>query len=140
MKLVSFDPGGTTGVCTFIGPNNFLFHQMDQDQHHLLLYQFLLNQRPDKIIYEKFTSQPRKKHVDLRAREYIGVIKLYGQTHETEYVGQDASTAKQFWTDDKLKVIDLYIAGSRHAMDALRHMLYYLTFEKGNQTWLKMLR
>jgi hypothetical protein len=91
------------------------------------------------IVYESFLYQRRDK-VDLRPVEAIGVIKLYHEIYRTPIISQTPSQGKAFWTDDRLKKLDLWEAGQPHAMDALRHLLYYQAFKLNDKTLLERLK
>ncbi len=133
--IMSFDPGYTTGIAI-------------RDDNHLLLLQIkglsplwreLEVEDPDVIVYEKFFYQRRDK-VDLRPVEAIGVIKLYAEQKQIPIAGQSPQMAKRFWTDAKVKKLDLWVPGEPHAMDALRHLLYYEAFVLHDQTLLERLK
>jgi hypothetical protein len=75
--------------------------------------------------------------VVLASVEYIGIVKLHQQVFGTTVVWQSATTAKAFWTDDKLRAYGLYAPGMKHARDATRHYLYYQTFTLRNRGLLE---
>lgn len=154
MKIVALDPGGTTGVSIFdsqgqaptaiAGKDLHLFFTMRQltGEHHYSLWDMLEVGRPHTVIYERFMYQRRELDqgvsLVLDSLEYIGVTKLWYQSmaerhdmgHEAaftpELVCQTPAQAKNLWTDDKLKTLELYSKGAPHANDATRHLLYYL--------------
>jgi hypothetical protein len=92
--------------------------------------------------------------IDLTAPEYIGVAKLTLQTltyPEADVVWQNASMAcgkTAFWGDnskpgggnEKIKKLGLWLPGKRHAMDALRHLLYYISFTRDSDYYLTLLK
>lgn len=157
-SILALDPGGFTGYM-FRGPDaTYEFGELplSADGHHLALWKLLENcrartQRHDSeadlvIVCERFDY--RKDDVETRAkidfisREYIGVVKLYVAT-ATDHVRlrlQGAAEAKAFWTDDKLRKIGLYYGKSKHARDATRHYLYYITFNLKDPRYLNMLK
>jgi hypothetical protein len=92
----------------------------------------------DRIVYESFLYQRRDK-VDLRPVEAIGVIKLYAALNSITLVAQTPATGKRFWTDDKIKKLNLWEEGQPHAMDAMRHLLYHRTFTLGENYLLEKL-
>ena len=105
-------------------------------------------ERPDVVICEEFQYQIRRnKGVDmpgvvLVSKEYIGITKLWCDIRQKEYVEQKLHVVgpSAFWTDDKLKAIDLYAAGKPHRNDAVRHLLYYITFTLGEKGYVMKLR
>jgi hypothetical protein len=153
---VSLDPGGTTGYCMWDSrePSSFWTSQVGPEEHHLQLYSALEDDNPGVIICEAFQYRPNdnRPKVVLDSAEYVGVVKLWVQntnavaaqgppcTLACTMVMQSASVGKAFWTNDKLKALDLYKASMPHGMDALRHMLYFLTFTGGNKTWINKLK
>lgn len=141
MKILAFDPGGTTGVCGWHDLAGIVMQQqLDIVNHHLALWTLLEAVKPDIVVYERFDFRQGKTKIDMVAREYIGVIKLWQQQQPgVTLVPQTAAFGKGFWTNEKLKAARLYVPGSPHAMDATRHMLQYLTFKANDQTYLHML-
>lgn len=136
-KIIAFDPGGCTGVA-FLEPNGTVHcSQINTDRHHKRLYNLLEGFNPDVVVCESFLYQHRAK-VELIPVEYIGVIHLWCLQHEVILTRQSASQGKKFWTDDKLKKAKLYEPGLPHAMDAMRHLLYYITFTLNDSTILKL--
>jgi hypothetical protein len=127
MRLVAFDPGGTTGICTW-QDGVWSLSQIGPGPHYLGLWDRLHLLRPDTIICESFEFRQSKQrdNINLISREYIGVVRLFGILYDTPVVFQTASAAKSFVSDEKLKVMGLYEVGQRHANDATRHMVLYL--------------
>jgi hypothetical protein len=94
--------------------------------------------------YETFDfrheEQPRDK-IDYIAREVIGATRAWAL--EWTYAAtlrMNAGTGKGFWNDDKLQRIGVYVPGQPHAMDALRHLLRYMTFGLKQQEIMMRLR
>lgn len=141
MKILAFDPGGTTGVCGWHDTEGItMTAQLDIENHHLILLNLLDLIMPDVVIYETFEYRGGKAHVDLIPVEYIGVIKLWQQTHsDTILEPQSPNYGKAFWSDPKLKMTGLYEPGHPHSNDATRHMLQYITFRLNDQSYLHML-
>ena len=67
----------------------------------------------------------------LDSKEYIGVVNLFAQdrsaTLRRPVAYQNASEAKGFVRDSHIKKLGLWSSGNPHAMDATRHLLYWLT-------------
>jgi hypothetical protein len=95
----------------------------------------------EKFEFRKDDVQQREK-IDFTAAEYVGVVKY--QSHNWDHLQMQGSAQAvgkaAFWTNDKLRKLNLFKAGKeqRHEMDALRHLLYYMAFTL-NQKWLKEL-
>lgn len=122
-RYVSLDPGKTTGTCILEPSGHMVVTQASFS--HSTLVQYLNALEPTVLIYESFQYR-RIPNADLTAVELIGVIKLWGANSETKLVEQPPSS-KVMWDDLKLKKMDLYKPRNPHSMDALRHMLYYVT-------------
>lgn len=151
MKIIGLDPGGTTGVCTYITFESGGFPsinpmQLGAEEHHLYLYDFLMGYEPDLIICERFDYRPKQKSADLSPKEYIGVVKLYEQFRDygnnpVEVCFQQqlkGDHGKGLWSDDKIMTIGLYQPGMPHAMDALRQILYYVTNTMNDNYWIEL--
>ena len=144
MRYMAFDPGATTGVCE-LDPLNYekiRSFNITSDDIQLFVWDTLNIVKPSTIIYERFDYRPYQKTADLTPVEVIGVIKLYAQEHLdiTLVPQQQLKGDKGFWTDDKLKALDLYHSGEHgHSNDAVRQMLYYVTFTLGDRYFVNQL-
>jgi hypothetical protein len=140
-KIVSLDPGGTTGYAVYHrdGTEQERFNRyggtwtwghLGPDDHHEDLFALLcLNYTKDMIVVcesFEFRQNRQRDNINLMSREYIGVAKLFGQREDTPVVFQSAAQGKGFVSDEKLKVMGLYIPGKKHAMDAMRHLVFYM--------------
>ena len=152
-RIVAIDPGVTTGVVMHeviegeVNPK-FTRREFGPDEHHLQLFDWLKDLRPDVIVFERFEYRiVRNRGTDmpgirLESREYIGVLRLYLQMHpNVEAAPQTVASAKNLYTDDKLKRLGLYRAplGRQHMNDATRHALYYITVTMRRRDYLARL-
>lgn len=141
--IVAFDPGRTTGVALYNGnaqpgEEKILAYQLSEPL--LSIWGELQVLDPDEVVYERFQYQ-RRPNVDLYPVEVIGVIKLWTQIYkEADLKEQTPAQAKNLWTDSKLKTLGLWKPSLPHAMDALRHLLYYMTVWKDDRTWINLLK
>lgn len=142
MRIIAFDPGGTTGysVGELRGPDGVLrFTARQYRFDHMELHKYLVKQDPDWIVCESFEFRNAvKKGTELISCEYIGVIKLYCQEWQIPLSLQTASTVgaggkKGYFSNQKLKDLKFYLPAKLHAMDSLRHLLYWYEFGKGFQ-------
>jgi hypothetical protein len=97
----------------------------------------------------EFANRPK---IDLMAPEYIGVARMYLDRYRIQHKWQNAAQAcgaTAFYGDNKkgeggnqkIQKLGLWIPGKRHAMDSLRHLLYYQTFTLGDpEGYLERLR
>lgn len=144
MTIVALDPGGTTGVAIKqegTSPSRF---QVDTSTPEGLeeIYYTLLHESPIEVVMERFQFRygGGRAKVVLTPVEVIGVVKLYCALKKVKLYEQTPSQAKKFITDEKMRMLDLWIPGLPHAMDATRHLLYHLIVTKRDQRWLELLR
>lgn len=141
MKVVALDPGGTTGIATYlkpvVGDEHWGVSQVGPDEHHDELYNYLAEtfvpfSGNQFVVCESFEFRQNRQrdNINLMSREYIGVVKLFGKKHGIPVVFQTAGVAKPFVTDEKLKIMDMWVPGKKHAMDARRHLIYFLVNEQ----------
>src|SRR5262252_1214169 len=151
-RIIALDPGGTTGVAIFQNQpisegwnidSLFNLVQLAEKEHHKKLWQLLTGQDPDVVVCERFDSPmpvlggPGSVNID--AREYIGVTKLYCYLTGKPCVMQTRAS-RNLWTPDKLRKLGLWIPEQKHAMDALRHLLYFLNQEGMAGPFLQRIR
>ena len=139
MRILALDPGRTTGAAYFPDDDTFHVDQRQFDYSHKTLYNYLRLVNPDIIVCESFTYQRRDK-VDLSPVEMIGVTKLYCERNSTPYREQSPAQAKKFWDDKKVRTCGLWLPGHPHAIDAARHLLYFMTFTLKDDRWMLMLQ
>lgn len=139
--FIALDPGGTTGWVRY-RPNDpqgkqFVCGQMGPLDHHSQLFAHLENSATSHyvVICESFEFRQNRQrdNINLMSREYIGVVKLFGQERHLSVVFQTAAMAKGFVSDEKLKVMGLWVPGHKHAMDAMRHLIYHLVNTQGQR-------
>lgn len=131
---LALDPGGTTGWVRYSpeAPSlmRFVTGQLGPEEHHERLYALLEREHTQKytVICESFEFRQNKQrdNINLMSREYIGVVKLFRKERNVPVVFQTAGAAKGFVTDEKLKAMGLWVPGQKHAMDAMRHLVFYL--------------
>jgi hypothetical protein len=116
--------------------------QIGPEEHHLTLYELLGFQQVQEftVVCESFEFRSMDKrdrnNINLMSREYIGVTKLFAQERMLDQsqnlIFQTAGKAKGFIPDSgpmankKIKDAGLWYPNSKHAMDATRHLLWYL--------------
>lgn len=131
--------------------------QIGPEEHHKNLWDFLTINVDSRsiLVCESFEFRQHlnpdkaKMKVELISKEYIGLAKLFCELIDVPIYFQTASTAKNFIPDKgpqsnvKLKQLGVYkpITTHVHAMDAMRHLLYYMVFkmrirEPITNTWL----
>lgn len=129
--ILAFDPGLTTG-----------WAQLDIDEITVgqisslpltEVYEFLRERKPIMVLNEKFKHRPQLITAELYPMEVIGVIHLWCQQNDVDNTSMLPAQAKAFWTDDKIKALDLWTPGLPHGMDALRVLLAYRS--STNKLW-----
>lgn len=152
MRIISFDPGGTTGVAIyddeFYDPDNLKAawsrFELGPGDHHGELWVALTLET--EVVYETFEYQRRDitkgVSLELVSREYIGIIKLHKEMQEDDgepiNLHPQKPSQRMFWTDDKLRELDLWVS-SPHERDATRHLLYYISFTLSDDRFLMKL-
>ena len=137
--LMAFDPGGTTGVAILnltgleSGITTPRFAHLGPHTHRLELWDMLNAYKPTHLIYESFEFRNKARdNLELISRDYIGIIGLWSDLNPTRLYKQSAAQAKGFIKDSgpnanvPLKRLGWYVPGKKHAMDAARHMAYFL--------------
>lgn len=125
MSILALDPGLTTGFCgNFDG--RIVHGQVPPQDIWRTLHSFA----PKQLIVEAFIWQPRHK-VDLTPVEVIGRIREWSEQANIPIIQEfTLSIVKHFFPDERLKEMDAFFPGERHANDAARHLLYYMKFGK----------
>lgn len=138
-KLICFDPGKTTGWCTFVDGKldkvGHIEHCYDDNNiDATAILKVLEQEQPDFILYEDYKVYAHKlaRHTfnPVFTLRLIGTIETYSQMKNIPTHKQMAVTAKNFVTDEKLKNWGFWESGMRHARDAIRHGCYFLLFYK----------
>lgn len=146
MRLLALDPGVTTGWASIDIPDVSKdvdltqavgVGQLGPHDHHSELYAMMeLMQTSDFVlITERFEYRNKSRAgLQLESREYIGVAKMFYQERMRglgqQAVFQNASQAKGFVEDRHIKALGLWSPGMKHAMDALRHLIYFVANDK----------
>jgi hypothetical protein len=152
-RVIALDPGGTTGWAMYSAErmedpiaNVFEYYneqwtqgQLGPEPHHaeLLHLMEMMHVESYRVVCESFEfrggAAKVRDNLNLDAKEYIGVVKLFAQERKVPTRFQTAAMGKGFITDDKIKRAGLWHPGWRHAMDAQRHLLYYLVNIEGRR-------
>ena len=127
MQYLTIDPGATVGWAAF-RPNSCHYScgQIPHDKVWTMLEQARWTYELEgPIVVEKFLYRQGLPKIDFRPVEVIGVIKEWARQTHWEIVWQTPAEGKGFFKDEHLKNANLYRAGMPHAMDAVRHLLYF---------------
>jgi hypothetical protein len=140
-RMLSLDPGGTTGLAIVewsknTEPEIIKTAQVNDGLHGFLRYHWdELEKWPfDRIVCESFTLREGVYGVDLSPVYIIGALEALYPAHEIIY---QEPHMKPLCDDDRLKKMGIYEPGRGHAMDAVRHSMINLRNEKHNPTLMK---
>lgn len=143
ITILALDPGGTTGWAVFQAtriphPTESKFEYYDMkwkrgqigpEPHHSALFTLLgmWGTAEYHIVCESFEYRNRSRAgLVLDSLEYIGIMKLFCAERDKAFHMQTASMGKGFVKDENIKKLSLWFPGQKHAMDATRHLLYYM--------------
>lgn len=139
-KILALDPGETTGVAYWDGTQITLtqWETKDIGQSFEGLVEFLrrhdMDSDFDHLRYEDYKVYGWKasehSFASLHTPQWIGAIRAAAHVCDTNVSCKMAQHVKGFWTDGKLKLVDCYSPGMKHARDACRHLLYYMSFPR----------
>lgn len=149
--ILTLDPGGTTAWLFANGKQMFTTGEFGPQEHHVELDMFLhyasdLAKREGVqlvVVCEPFEYRKSDEHrekIEYISAEYIGIVKCFCRGSGITYVEQQASVAKQFFTDKVLRDLGVWVSGSKHRRDAIRHYLYYRTFVLNDKSVLLKLK
>lgn len=136
--LLALDPGETTGVCMYLPYENrrelHLFQLPTKTLHAGIdtISTLLATREFGHLRYEDYRVYANKTedhaNASLHTAKLIGVIECLAYQGVTGVPTSCclAMHAKTFWTDEKLKLCDVYVPGQKHARDAERHMLRFM--------------
>lgn len=137
MKYLAIDPGETSGLTTLeTDGNHFLYAEVASLKE---LWRAINIVVPDVIICEDFDRREKPGRI-APIIEGIGIVKLYSQQTFTPVEFQSASYGKAFWDNGKLKQVGVYREKMKHANDATRHVLQYMTQKEKDYHWINKLR
>jgi hypothetical protein len=134
--LVSLDPGNTTGIAVSVIAETYVnVYVWQETLSEGELRDLLRSYKPDYIVCESFEYRNKSRAgLVLTSRNLIGIVNLYVYDHpECRLFMQSPAAGKSFFTDDKLKKMELYSVGLQHGRDAMRHFLRWYKFGYGAQ-------
>lgn len=160
-RVLTIDPGRGTGWVLYDTEtrkwNGGCFLAKDYP-YHAAFEVWLGGITPNVIVYEEFVYMVKNVDkgdeataaygIDLTAKEFIGIIKAYGQKNKStcEVVARQPGQGFKLWTDAKLKKMGLYIKGTKntngapHIRDATRHAVDHLVNKMGHMELMESLK
>lgn len=138
MRVLSLDPGGTTGyaITSFHEDLTLEIERSGQIKNSLsgfldFQWDVLESEKLDFIICENFELREGVYGADLSPVYIIGALEALYPTVPIIY---QAPYQKPLVDDDRLKRLGLYEPGKPHRNDAVRHMVIYLRNTKHTPT------
>lgn len=143
MRLLAIDPGETTGYSLWDIPNELYgspFHPDTDMSKYLvtdgeLLFHLGIEgliQWSDVVAFEKFLLYGHKAKTQIGSEfitvQIIGIIKYICNMYKKPWHSETAQHVKGYFTDNKLKIANVYTTKSRHSRDSIRHALYHVNF------------
>jgi hypothetical protein len=140
IHIYSFDPGLVTGWCHISVHEGEVGIFNCGESDHLQIGNMLydnnsLRYAVDKpeidisFVCESFTMSPKKTPAPW-SLETIGLIRYFAERNQVPFHLQTPSQAKNLISNDVIKRAGLYKPGQGHAMDSIRHALYFLIVKK----------
>lgn len=139
MRVVSIDPGVTSGLVTALITDTKLTLWLAQDKYTpATLYRKLKGDKPELVIVEEFELRPNKKEGIIFYSAYlIGAAMMYCEDHAIELRLQKPAYGEggHFRGDGNLRKAGVYIPGAahHHDMSAMRHFMQWFTYGPGYQ-------
>lgn len=136
-RLLSIDPGETTGIAMFKGTKLYDSMQLttkDVNDFTANLIVLFDDFKPCIVVIENYRIYSWKadqhKWADLHTPRVIGSTEALCYMRQIPLFKQMAQQTKQFCTDKKLKDWKFYQKGQPHTRDAIRHGCYFILFNK----------
>lgn len=138
-RLLCIDPGKTTGWAIFnYGAYENAGHvpMADTDNLAVFLAKFVNKAEPTHVVIEDYRVQGGKEKAHIGKALFtpllIGRFHQYLDMNEIPFTMQTSSQAKAFARNKMMLEMGLKLGGglSRHAVDAIRHGVYYLLAAK----------
>lgn len=126
------DPGLTTGVASYdfqtgrFHSDQLLFHPLGQYLETICSF----FRGGLAVGWERFLMTPGSHAKPDHSIEPIGVTRYLAVKHQCQLLQPVPSSMRELGSDDKLKKLDWYKPGKRHANDAANHVLAWLLREK----------
>lgn len=140
-KIISFDPGGTTGaaIISYIDKTEPVLEEAFQIPDGLegFIAWWIATDLSgiDEIVCESFTLRTGVKFPDLSPVYIIGALEAFEAGGRK--ITYQPPTSKPICSDDLLRKIGFFTRGRQHANDATRHAIIYLRSKRHLPT-LKM--
>jgi len=157
MRILSLDPGHTTGYSVWDFPDDILGKRQLKYTEDISVYLLDAGTFPyhydvarlthewsiERVVFEEFRLYGHKAATqvgsDLATVQVIGILKYICKIRGIKWFKNMAVNAKKAVTDDTLKrhnVWEYKIPASviRHARDSMRHAIYYLNFGVGKES------
>lgn len=131
MHIVSFDPGKLTGFADWEDGKLLETRELTTEDVYTWCAGIFAGEffAPDVIVCEAYVISQRTVRGSAQpwSLELIGLLRFVAYETASKFELQQASAAKSFATNDRLKANGFWhVGGEGHANDALRHLVLYL--------------
>ena len=128
--ILGIDPGGITGLASYIGGEWWLLQHSPQDAINFIR-DWIAAHCPNyytstHVVMERFVPSARKLSFQPDALEIIGYTKYHCKDQEVSFSLQSPGDAKTLAPNTLLKTIGAYQAKTEHGLDAARHVVLHL--------------
>lgn len=142
IHVFAFDPGETTGWCHLSVHDNEIGIFDCGELDHFAIGNFLFDNqclraavsKQDIIemdfIVEKYVMNSKITQSPW-SLETTGLIRYFAKIYNVPLHSQTPSQAKNLIKNEVIQRAGIYVPGQGHAMDAVRHALYFLVVKKG---------
>ncbi len=129
MLIIAVDPGVATGLVVWDHDMREILEALTLDQFETCskLEDLLTADYEEYLVIERYniTTETIKKTRQTASLEIIGVARYFADNYSHPFIMQNASDAKDFITDSKLRKLGWWDR-SDHIRDAMRHLGLYL--------------
>jgi hypothetical protein len=135
VRVVAFDPGGTTGIVVWEdGQENIEGLHLGPEPHHKDLYYYCMTEaeKPGTFfVCESFQYRNGLMKAELISNEYIGVLKVVHEITDTRLFMQTPAMGKGWMTNPQLQTVGWLfsppsVSPYKHMNDAARHLAYFM--------------
>lgn len=131
-RILALDPGGTCGWSIWVGTE---LEEMGQDPpaEFFKVLRRELERGIDVVVYERYVLRANASRAmigsEFEVVQVIGVVRYLCKEAGVVCIGQ-MPAQRMFFTNERLKEMGVYRRGAPHALDSVRHGLYYLAFKE----------
>lgn len=140
LRVLSIDPGRTTGYALGVKDKEKFFIAYDQEEfNHRQFWSFVRKVAGFGELHTvcedfEFRQGKQKEGLDLYPVELIGILRLFCDSERWYPLWvQKAAQGLGYYDDTKLKNMGVYQKGLEHGRSATKHLLHWFNFGAGYQ-------